>query len=92
MPSLQATQHDQILDHATKTAIQQAEEDYPRVFEQERLVEIATAHAHLLMAETKPEDGDALIALYIGIFKAAYRLRRHALAARPTGAAQHHSL
>jgi DUF438 domain-containing protein len=92
MPTLQAAQHDQILDHATKAAIQQAEEDYPRVFEQERLLDIATAHARLLMAETKPEDGAALCTLYIGVFKAAYRLRRHALSATPTAAAQRHSL
>jgi hypothetical protein len=82
MLTISASSYDRILDHATQAAIQQAEQDFPRFFEQATLVESALMHAHLMLATFETENVAAEETLYTAIF----------LAAAPTASSHSHSL
>jgi len=84
VPVTTSEQYDYLLDQATQAAIQGAERDYPSFSTVEALKEEGRLLAQLICSNFPEGNQKQSSEVYIGIFVAAYNLRRQALVNFPT--------
>lgn len=92
MATLSTVLQDRILDSATKAAISQAETDFPKPHSKEELVQIATDQCTTAFDDIEPDELADAIAMYVGIFSAAYALRHRVISSAPSSNHQNHAL
>ncbi len=87
-----STLFDAILDHATRTAILAAEQDYPLSLTPKDIADQSVLHGQEALIILGSDEPHKFLTMYTGTYIAAYHRRMRALVAHPIGSHHQHSL